>query len=254
MRRPLFLAGLLVLVVAFGLELGSGLVVSPDEADPAVLADFLRDEGFDADERQEAIADAQGLGAQQPPGLAVRSLALVDALLLVSLVLLALAIAVPHRVHSRISGIVNLVAGIAVIVLAIAQLLAALVLLQLMLGLFLSPPFGTLTYLAVYGFFDRPGAALILGVALALKIAFVVLALLAYPRFARERSLVLLVATSIGLVLLVTFLHGAVPLVLVSILDAVAAIIVSIAALVWAVPIVVMSLVSIASALRVRLA
>ena len=80
--------------------------------------------------------------------------------------------------------------SIIVLILTIAAIFAALALLLLMVALFLATPFGTLAYLAVYGFFNRPGANAVLGLALALKMGAVVCLLLAQQRFLQNRGLV----------------------------------------------------------------
>lgn len=252
MRRTPFFVALALLSFAFLLEVGGGFLVTPDDPDDSVLRELLREEIEDDADREAALAEAGALARDRPPGYGIRSLALIDGLLLLSLGLLALAMFVPHDVHGRLVGAVSLAGGFVVAVLAVLLLVAALTSVTLMIALLLSSPFGTITYVARYGFFDRGTAGTLLGLALLAKIGFVAFAVSAYPRFLREKGLLALTATSFGTLLLVSFLHGLVPRVLVSILDAVAAIVVAIVAIVWAVVLMVGSLTSILRVLRVR--
>jgi hypothetical protein len=92
-----------------------------------------------------------------------------------------------------------------------------------------------LIYLAVYGFFNRGGAGITLGLLMTLKIAFGVCLVLAQQRFLQNRGLVLMVLTSFAATAIISFLHGLVPGFLVSITDAIGAIIVAIPAVIWAI-------------------
>src|SRR5262249_55675388 len=127
----------------------------------------------------------------------------------------------------------------------------ALALLLLMFGLFVATPFGTLAYLAIWGFFDRGGAAVALSLILGLKVAFAVLLVLAQPRFLQNKGLVLLIATSLVANVAIAFLHGLVPLVMVSITDALAAVLVGVAAGIWALLALIGAVVSVARAIRI---
>jgi hypothetical protein len=86
---------------------------------------------------------------------------------------------------------------------------------------------------------------------MALKVLFAVLLVLSHPRFLQNKGLVLLIATSLVANVVVAFLHGFVPLVMVSITDALAAIVVGILAAIWAILMLVGSLISIFKAIRI---
>jgi hypothetical protein len=147
---------------------------------------------------------------------------------------------------------VTLIVSIVVILLAIVLIIIALLLLILMLALLFSAPFGTIVYFAVYGFFDRGGAATTLGFLMLLKLAFAVCLVIAHQRFLQNRGLVLIVLTSLVAGIIVSFLHGFVPRPLVSITDAIAAIIVGIIAVIWAIVLLIGSLVSIFKSARLQ--
>ena len=68
-----------------------------------------------------------------------------------------------------------------------------------------------------------------------LKVAFAVVLVLAQQRFLQNKGFVLIIVTSLIANIVIGFLHGLVPVILVSITDAVAAIIVLVLALIWAV-------------------
>ena len=68
-----------------------------------------------------------------------------------------------------------------------------------------------------------------------LKLAFCVLLVLAQQRFLENRFLVLLALSSLIATLLISFLHGLVPIILVSITDAVSGIVVALCGVIWAI-------------------
>jgi hypothetical protein len=142
---------------------------------------------------------------------------------------------VPERVQGKVQGGVTLVVSVIIGIVGILLVIVAIGLLVLMLALLFAVPFGTIVYFAIYGFFDRTGASLVLGLLLLLKLGFAVCLVLAQPRFLMNRGLVLLVLTAILGTVIVTFLHGLVPRPLVSITDAIAAIVVGVLAIGWAV-------------------
>ena len=118
-----------------------------------------------------------------------------------------------------------------------------------MIALFLAAPFGTLAYLAMYGSFNRAGASGVLGASMFLKLAAAVLLVLAHQGFLKMKGLTLLVLTSLVGNIIVSFLHGLVPIILVSITDAVAAIVVGILALIWAIVLLIFSIIAIVKAI-----
>lgn len=224
LRKPFFIVALVLIGLAMLLEMGSSLLM---QAPGAVGA----------------------LGSEPPDGLGVSSLAVLDALVILTVALMGTALLLPERFQGRLQGIVTLVVAIVVLVFGVLLLMRAILMVSLMLGLLLAPIFGTLAYFAVFGSFDRSGAAVVLGLLVTLKFAFAICLVLAHQRFLENKGLVLLVATSLLAVLVVSFLHALVPRPLVSITDMVGAIIVAILALIWAVIFIIGSLVSIVKAI-----
>src|SRR5438445_10025041 len=138
-------------------------------------------------------------------------------------------------------SLVVIIGGILLIMSDLAKLLV-------MVSLFLSPPFGTIAYLAIWGFFNRGGAQAILSISMVLKLGFVVMLLMAQQRFVQNRGLVLIIFTSLVANLIVSFLHSFVPGILVSITDAIAAIVVVILAVIWSVAMLIGSIIAIIKA------
>jgi VanZ family protein len=83
-----------------------------------------------------------------------------------------------------------------------------------------------------------------------LKLGFVVCLLLAHQRFLQNKGLVLLVLTSLLANLIIGFLHNFVPLPLVSITDAIGAIVVAILAVIWALVLLIFAIISIIKAIH----
>jgi hypothetical protein len=181
------------------------------------------------------------------PGLGIRYLALVDGQLLFALLLVGTSLVVPERVWAKTQGPVTLIVGLLILLKSIALILGAVALLLLMIALIMAFPFGTFVYLVRYGDFDRGPAAGTLEVLMSLKIGFCVCLLAAHQRFLQNKGLVIIVLISLLCTMLVRLLHGIWPIFMVSILDAVAAIVVGIAAAIWAL---LLSLGSVPSILR----
>jgi hypothetical protein len=226
LRLPFFIVAAICLVLAVALESGANLCGS------------LLGRVFD---RQPGA----------PAGLGIPYLALLDGLLVFTIALMGLALLVPDRIHAKLQGIATLVVSFLVVLGGIAMALVAFALLMVMVGLFLAVPFGTIAYLAIFGDFDTGSAQALLAMILALKLAGGICLALAHQRFLQNKGLVLIVLTSLLANLVVGFLQNLVPTPLVSITDAIAAIVVAIIALIWAVVLLIASLPAIVKAVNV---
>lgn len=236
-RRNLLLtvaAVAMVLVVA--IEAGAGFLLSAVPADAEALQTALDAEDIDGDERDAALAQLDNVAdAGAAPGRAIPALALLDLFLMLTFAALAAAGMVPHRILARVNAPAHLVASVVVILVGIVALLATVALLLLMVSLFVAAPFGTITYLVRWGFFPRGGAQTVLGILLVLKLVVASAAVIASPRILTNKGPVALMLTSLALQMVVGFLLAVVPRPLVSIADALAAIIVIIVAIIWAI-------------------
>lgn len=270
LRTPFLVAGLVVFLIAFGLETGRALV-PPDPPDvcavppecevatkpchipcdetfanstPRPLPRCIQlDQNLCAEwkKRQnrhfniyEALESNEAREPGRLPGLGIPRLALLDGVLLVTLALIGATLVVPERFMAIGAAVTTLIAGFSITLGSISSIVSALSQLFVMIGLFLSAPFGTMAYLAKWGIFETGEAANILAPAMGLKIALVVLLVLAQQRFLGNKGLMLLIGTSILATFLLSFLHSFPPGILVSITDAAGAVIVGILALIWA--------------------
>lgn len=170
----------------------------------------------------------------KPPGRGIPYLALLDGMLAYTILMATLPLIWTDRVQGKLQGIITLIGSFLTLLAALALTLLALASMLLMIALFLAAPFGTIAYFAVFGDFDTSGAAVVLSLLMLIKLAFVVFLVIAQQRFLQNIGLVLLVVTSLVATIIVSFLHGLVPGGLVSITDALGAVIVGILALVWA--------------------
>lgn len=253
MRQPLQLVAVVLLAIVVCAEVGSGLVRLPSAADRGELERSMRAEGLDDDEIDDAFDELDTLAeADSPPGRALPALGIVDGLWLLTLLGLLAASVLDHGVQGRIAAPVTLVVSLLLVVGGIVVLFQLVALLFLMLGLFLAAPFGTIAYLARWGGFPRGTAQALLGATLLGKLAVVGLMAASWPRVLREKGYMALVVTSVVLHLVIGFLHGFGPVVITSITDAVAAIVVTIVGIVWAVVVLVGSLVGALRILRGR--
>jgi hypothetical protein len=185
-----------------------------------------------------------------PPGRGVPYLALVDVVLAYTLLLISLPLIVPDRLQGKLQGIVTLIGSIVLLIVAFLLTLLALAALILMVTLFLAVPFGTAVYAGLFGDFARGEAAALLSLLMALKLALSVCLVLAQQRFLQNKGLVLLVVTSLVATIIVSFLHGLVPGLLVSITDALAAIVVGVIAIVWAIVLLIGSIPAVLRAIK----
>lgn len=190
------------------------------------------------------------LGAQAAaPGIGITAMALVDIPMAFTLTLIGLGFVLSHALIGRTQGCATMVLALVILLAALVAIFAALGLLLLMLALVASF-FGLPVYLAAWGDFDRTGAAAILGFLLSSKLVIGLAMLLSNPRYLQNRGLVLLWLTTLLANVIVALLHGLVPHPAVSILDAVAAIIVAILGLIWAVLFAIGAIVAILRALQ----
>ncbi|PTL84218.1 hypothetical protein [Vitiosangium sp. GDMCC 1.1324] len=251
LRKPLFIAALVLLGLCVLIEVGASILLPRPVASSSDIEASLRSEGAQGD---VSVQDVLAMQSKNPPtpGMGIPYLALVDGLLLLTLGLMGASLLIPERVHGQLQGVVSLVGAIVALLAGITMLVAAIGLLLLMVSLFTAVPFGTIAYLAIWGFFNRGGAAATLGLLMTLKVAASVCLALAHPRFLQNKGLVLLVLTSLLAGAVVSLLHGWVPIILVSITDAIGAIIVAILGIIWAVVLFIGALVSILRVLKLK--
>jgi hypothetical protein len=237
LRRPFFFAAAALITVVVLVELGASFILKQVKISREELQGTVDNLGTDVvgAQRDQLLEQlAKGSQSGKPPGLAIPSLALLDGLVLYTVALMAAPFLVPERVIGRVQAILTLIVSLAVLALAGVLLFIIVAQLILMVSLLVSIPFGTIVYLVLFGFFNRPGASITLSVLMALKLAFAGCLVLAHQRFLQIKGLVLLVLTSLLSMAIVSFLQGLVPIFLVSITDAVAALIVVFLAGLWA--------------------
>jgi hypothetical protein len=239
LRTPFFVVAVAVMALVVLLELGSSLVVGGDPAG----SDLRRQ----ADQME---VEVQPGDVDEPPGRALTYLALVDGILLYTVLLMGASLVVPERAHGRAQGCLTLVGSIVLIIVALILAILALIELFVMVTLLLSVPFGTIAYLALWGFFPRGDAAALLGLLLFLKLVFCVFLVLAQQRFLQSKGLMALVLTSLVCNVVVAFLHALVPLVVVSVFDSISAILVAIIAIVWGIILLIFSIPSLVASVR----
>lgn len=255
LRKLPFVLALAALLVAVALEVGAALA-GAEPATIAQLEELVRAGPPEETDRARISARAAELRdraeGQSPPGLGIPYLALVDVLLAIALAFIGASTVLPEQLYPRVQPAGTALGALVVVLAALTLGLAAFAALLGMVGLFIAAPFGTLVYLAVFGHFARTAASALLGLVLALKLTSGVALFVASPRFATNKTLVALFATSIGLTLVVSLLHGVVPSFLVSITDAIGALVGAIAAIVWGVVLFLGALPGVVKSLRVR--
>lgn len=259
MRRPIFVVALVVMVLVVIIEIGAFFGIHPPAFSQRVDDVFalpstqqqLEKFDIDPDDVEDDVEDIENTADTDPPGWAIPYLALLDGLVLFTVLIVGLPMLVGHWIVSKLQGVGSLIVSIVVIIVAFLLAILALIKLLVMVAMFLAVPFGTIAYLAIFGFFDKGTSLAVLSTLLFLKMVFCVLLFLAQQRFLQNKGLVLIILTSLLANVIISFLHGIVPLFLVSITDAIAAIVVAILALIWALVMLVFSVVSVIRVLRV---
>ena len=239
LRSPFLFIAWFALLIALGIETGANWlartapVTSFAASSIADLQNELppayRPKTSEIESQISAVHNASG----KPPGYAIPDMALFDGLLLFTATLTALSRLAPHRIHGRLQGIATLIFAVLIGLLTIKRIFTALAALITMITLLFATPFGTIAYFALFGFFDVGGASQVLSVVFSLKLAFVILLLLAQQSFLQIKSLVVLIVFSILLSLLTAFLLHVVPGPFVSITDALGGLINAVVALIW---------------------
>lgn len=256
LRKPFLIAAIVLMIVVIAIEVGAGALlrgVPPvGDATTAIrgaLPEALRDalEDVDSDEVNDLASASEDV-----PGLGIPYMAVLDSIVLFTILLVGTSLIIGDRVQGRVQGCATLILSILAVLAAIVMIISAIVLLLLMIALLLSVPFGTIAYLAIYGFFDRGGASAVLGILLFLKLAFAACLVLAQQRFLQNRGLVLLVISSLVANIVLSFLHGLVPIILVSITDAIGAIIVAACGCIWWLLALIVALPAILKSIRAR--
>lgn len=241
LRKPFFVVAIVAIALVVLVELGAPLLLGGGDASAALRG-----------QAGKLGVDVPGAsGVTQPPGRGIPYLALVDVILLYTAVLMGIGLVLPDRLHGRVQGAITLIGSIILIIVAFIMLIIAFIEVLIMLALVAAAPFGTLAYLAVWGFFPRGDAAVLLSLLMFLKLAFCAFLVLAHQRFLQNKGLVLLVLTSLLCTLIVAFLHGLVPIILVSIVDDIAAIIFAILAIIWGIVLLIGSIPAVVKAIRV---
>ena len=238
LRRPFLILSVVAVGIALLLCLGSNLLTEPPSAISRLNSTFNNpDVQAQLDERGISVGEARdqlaGTATDAPPGLGIPYLALVTGLLLLILVLTALPILIGDRITGTVQGIISIIGGLLGLIGGITMAIVAFSALLLMVSMFLAIPFGTIAYLAIFGSFDTGGAAAITTMVIILLIGGLILLIFAQERFLKSKGLLLLFGTAILLTFVLSLLHSIVPRILVSITDALGALIIAIVGAIW---------------------
>lgn len=224
LRTPFFIIAVVLIAITVLIEVGSSIKL------------------------QQATPAAASLQAATP-GKGILSLAFLDGMLLYATLLMGIALVIPERVQGRVQGLVTLIFSVLILLADFFMIIGVLTLLIVMVTLLLSPIFGTLAYFVAFGFFSTDAARITLGLVMTLKLFFAGCLFVAHQRFLQNKGLVMMILTSLVATFIIAFLHGLVPGFLVSITDAIGAIIVGILALIWAILLLISSVSSILKAI-----
>lgn len=206
LRTPFLIATLVLLILIVGVEIGANWWVG-----------------------------SSGTGDLSAPGIGITAMLWVDGILLFTIVMFALARVIPAQQFGAIQGIVTFFVMLLTIIGGVVFLFIAIALLILMLTLLMAVPFGTIVYMAEYATFDKGAARITLTCLMGLKMIAIYCLFLAHQRFFSVKGLLFLLLSSLLVNIIVSFLHAIAPSFLVSITDAIAAIIIMVISLIWSI-------------------
>ena len=236
-RRGLLLLSLVFLSAVVVVELVAGAALRPVRSAHPV-ADVLALPGVPAlvHDAQADPGEMAQVAARQPRQgpLAVPSQALLDGLLLVA----AVAVAAPRLVRgpalARAAPLTSFLLSLAILLGGIVVVVKDIARLRALLALYLSPPFGTLSYLLLYGSSPRRGALAVLAGLMILKLAAAASFFLAFPRASSDRGVVALALTSVAATAAAALAYATSSSARAPISDALAAAVIALVAIVWA--------------------
>jgi hypothetical protein len=235
LRKPFFLGAVALILIAVAIELGSTWFLGAGKAKAGNLTTSVLDDPTFSDYKNEISSeDLAKLNKGTPPGRAIPAMAVLDGLVLFTVLLMGAPLLIPERIFARVQGIATLVVSLLALTGSITGIFLTFSLVILMIVLFTAFPFGTIVYLIIYGFFDRIGGNVTLSLLMMLKLGFGACLILAHPRFLQNKGLMLLILTSLAANIIISFLHAMVPIPLVSITDGIAAIVVFVLVVAWA--------------------
>lgn len=220
-RRAWFFAAIGVLVALVVVELAAGPALTPasrpssDALSVPGVAAMVRAAQVDPTEITQVAA------TQHPsPPLAPAAQAMIDGVLLVTLALPARSLALAGR--------------LAVLLGATAVTVAAIARLRYLVALYLSPPFGTLTYLLRFGSFRRSEALVVVTVLVVVKASVCAALIRGAPGSRAAKTLFGLALTSLAASVVTALCYSWAPVTLGNITDALAAAAVALTAVLWA--------------------
>jgi hypothetical protein len=245
LRKPFFIAAVALILIAVAIELGATWFLSGVKAK---ADNVLNDPAFSDYKSEVNKEDVEKFSQGTPSGRAIPAMAVLDGLVLFTVLLMGAPMFIPERIFAKTQGVATLVVSLLALTGSVIGIFLTFSLIILMVVLFTAFPFGTIVYLIIYGFFDRGGANITLSLLMMLKLAFAACLVLAHQRFIQNKGLVLIILTSLAANIIVSFLQALVPLPLVSITDAIAAILVFVLVVLWAVFFLVGSIVAVVKA------
>ena len=180
------------------------------------------------------VAELVGADGTKSPGIGIAALAFIDGILLYSWSTIKAGSFIPEKILTPAMKIANICFFLLMIIAAITTIFVAIALITVMVSLLLAIPFGTIVYMIKFGSFSTGAATSTLAVLMSLKTLFAITLVIGEKRLFHDYRIFLLVlATSFVANIIIGFVHGIVPGFLVSITDAIGAIIVAIIAVIW---------------------
>ena len=141
LRKPFLLVAIVLIALVVLVELGSSLILGG-----APAGDALEGQALELEVEVDGASNVE-----EPPGRAITYMAMVDGILLYTVLLIGLSLIIPEKVQARAQGVTTLIGSIILIIVGIILLIIAFIELLVMVSLLFAVPFGTIAYLALWG-------------------------------------------------------------------------------------------------------
>ena len=252
-RTPLLLLAIVLSFLIVLAEIGQSFFDASSSSELggtfSGLIDSIKNLSFDTPANVpsdfDGVDELSGKKSETPPGYAIYALVYIDAILCFTLALFGLPLVVKPQLLVKVQGIATFIFSLSLLLASIAYMMKVIVNLVLMITLLMAIPFGTIFYFILYASFSTGKAAAILSGIMFLKYVMAGSLIAAHERFLFNKGLIAIIATSLVATMIVGFLHSFLPSFLVSITDAIAAIIVCVIAIIWSIILLIGSIISI---------
>lgn len=178
------------------------------------------------------------------PKASINALMVFDVLLLITMIFYGLNYFISPNLITKTQGIITIIVCLSLLTFIICNIFLLLAEVFMMIGLLITPIFGTIAYFAKYSSFDKGGTFSLISLLKTLKISMIIAFLYTNIKNITNLGLILLILTPMVLLWVINFVYALVPKFLLQIVDGIAGIVVLIVGLIWCIVFIINSIIS----------